>query len=475
MKNPNSKKETVQPPKGKQTAQSKIDKSELDNKQKRAATSTVPTKKKKNPNSEKEIIFSNMKIPTNREVEATKTESINEKDRSVLDADNRSQIKEFQEFSEKKYHKHLNAIDAQISNSDQILAMQENLFKKLSNLSKESTANDIKLEKFLVKADSEDYYSFLDKYSQSLDEMMSKLKGQLSEIDNIKVLKEENKSLQMKLDLADLEKKEFSITSNSKLESLKNYMIVEFNNFSDFILDLDNSYYLNKFSQKNIDESSISLYFQNLKQALRNVFKQKESLQKNANEEKLRPASKQLSNEASQVVSRLKDELDYYRRTNEQLELKLQSVLSKEALNNKAEYSGSTFKRTDDNFSVNEHLKRNKQEYNENSNMIPNITNNQATSYGNASYYQSAKNNYRVNDADNQNLYNYDYGGKDAHMLNPEPYQRLKDLKLSYNYSNYNPYGTENSNMVSMERCTNPFFNNQFKKNDGGGELSNEY
>lgn len=473
MKNTNTKKEVGLLPKGKRIpAPSKADKSDID-KQKKPAVSTTKFDKKKNTNSEKEILFTNSKLPTIRDNEAKQLESVYDKDKSVIELDTRSHIKEFQEFAEKKYQKHLNALDSQISNSNEVLAMQENLFKKLSNLSKESTANDIKLEKFLVKADSEDYCSFLEKYSQSIDEMMSKLKAQLSEIENIKVLKEENKSLQMKLDLAVLEKKEFSVTSNSKLESLKNYLIVEFNNFSDFILDLDNSYYLNKFSHKNIDDSSISLYFQNLKQAIRNVFKQKENLQKNLNEDTKYGfgSAKSGLNEANQAICKLKDELDYYRRTNEQLELKLQSVMPSEALRDMTQFPITTFKRTENNFSGNEHLNKNKQEYKENASVMPSF--NQKGEYQNPPYYPGTNNNFRdIEECNNQQLYNYDYIAKETNKLNEEPYQRMKDLKLSYNYSNYNPFGTENSNLVSMERCS-PFFN-QYKR-DEIGELTNEY
>jgi hypothetical protein len=189
--------------------------------------------------------------------------------------------KEYLEKSEIQFNNHLSAIDNQISNSEEILAIQESLFKKLSNINKEITVSDIKLEKFIVRSESEDYYNFIEKYASSLDELLFTLKEQVKEIEMLRQLKEENKLLKTQLEIKDMDKNDFKVISDSKLEMLKNYLSTELNSFSEYVRDFDDSVFFNKFSVKNIDESSLSLYFQNLKVFIRTQMKKHEELKSN--------------------------------------------------------------------------------------------------------------------------------------------------------------------------------------------------
>ena len=184
--------------------------------------------------------------------------------------------KEYLNNSEVQFNKHLSAIENQIKNSDEILSTQEKLFKMLSNINKEITTTDIKLEKFIVRNESDDYYNFIEKYSANLDELLLLLKSQSKELELLRHLKEENKHLKSKIELIEIEKRDYEVVNDTKIELFKGYLVAEFNSFGEYIRDFDESVFFNKFTSKNFDESSCSLYFQNLKVFLRGVFKGKE-------------------------------------------------------------------------------------------------------------------------------------------------------------------------------------------------------
>lgn len=180
--------------------------------------------------------------------------------------------------SELQFNKHLAAIDNQINNTNDIISMQENLFKRLAEINKEITVTDIKLEKFIVRSESEDYYNFIEKYSGSLDELLTVLKSQVQEIEMLRFIKKENGTLKSKVELLEIEKNDKILEVESRSETFKNHLISELNGFSDFIKEIDECVFLNKFSSRNIEETGISLYFQNLKSLYRNQGKKIEEM-----------------------------------------------------------------------------------------------------------------------------------------------------------------------------------------------------
>lgn len=203
---------------------------------------------------------------------------------SLKENDNRIDMlltKEYLQSSELQFNKHLAAIDNQISNTNDIISMQENLFKRLAEINKEITVTDIKLEKFIVRSESEDYYNFIEKYAGSLDELLSVLKSQVQEIEMLRFIKKENGTLKSKVELLEIEKNDRILEIESKSETFKNHLISELNGFSDFVKEIDECVFLNKFSIRNIEESGISLYFQNLKSLYRNQSKKVEEMKGN--------------------------------------------------------------------------------------------------------------------------------------------------------------------------------------------------
>lgn len=186
--------------------------------------------------------------------------------------------KEYIQNSELQFNKHLAAIDNQINNTNDIISMQENLFKRLAEINKEITVTDIKLEKFIVRSESEDYYNFIEKYSGSLDELLTVLKSQVQEIEMLRFIKKENGTLKSKVELLEIEKNDKILEVESRSETFKNHLISELNGFSDFIKEIDECVFLNKFSSRNIEETGISLYFQNLKSLYRNQGKKIEEM-----------------------------------------------------------------------------------------------------------------------------------------------------------------------------------------------------
>jgi hypothetical protein len=186
--------------------------------------------------------------------------------------------KEYLQNSEIQFNKHINAIQNQISNSDEVIKIQENLFKKLSGINKEITTTDIRLEKFLVRSESEDYYNFIEKYASNLNELLITLKSQVKEIEMLRLYKEENKQLKSKIQVLELDKKDSHVIKDTRNEVFKNYLVNELNSFGEFSKDFDESVFFNRFSLKNVEESSVSLWFQNLKMFVRNQFKKYEEM-----------------------------------------------------------------------------------------------------------------------------------------------------------------------------------------------------
>lgn len=190
---------------------------------------------------------------------------------SPLDLSNKiSQIKlQLNNPQPSQLNNYLLSIQNQIENSSSILENQNQLFSKLSEINKEITVSDIKLEKYFVRSESEDYYNFIEKYASSLDEFLFLLKSQIKEIEITRSLKEENLMLKTKLDMLEMDNKDKNVIENSKDLLFKNYLVGEFNSLVEFIRDYCGNVYFNKFSRKNIDESSISLFFVNLKKVIR--------------------------------------------------------------------------------------------------------------------------------------------------------------------------------------------------------------
>lgn len=171
-----------------------------------------------------------------------------------------------------KFDENLFSLHSQLENSCQILNNQDEISKRLLLLNKEITINDVKLEKFIVKTESEDYYNVINRYSSSLDEVILKFKSQIKEIQSSKHIKEESKRLKTQLELMEMKVKEEKSIYETKIINFRSYLSMEFNSLAEYLNEID-GVFINKFSINTVDDSSISLFFQNLKDLIREMMK----------------------------------------------------------------------------------------------------------------------------------------------------------------------------------------------------------
>lgn len=171
-----------------------------------------------------------------------------------------------------KFDENLFSLQSQLENSCQILNNQDEISKRLLLLNKEITINDVKLEKFIVKTESEDYYNIINRYSSSLEEVILKFKGQIKEIQSSKHIKEESNKLKTQLELMEMKIKEEKAVYETKILNFRSYLSMEFNSLAEYLNEID-GVFINKFSINTVDDHSISLFFQNLKDLIREIMK----------------------------------------------------------------------------------------------------------------------------------------------------------------------------------------------------------
>lgn len=252
-----------------------------------------PDKRKKTKKSDKESEFKETKETSIKSKPKNKKKSIStipEREETNIQTDNNLTtgilgIKLNSNYQNKSasVNNNLNLISQQVQNCDKIIELQDGLFKKISNLNKKILNNNLSFERSVAQCESENYFNLFQNYSNILEELLIKLKGQLEEIETLQAIREENSNIKMKMELSLLNLQEEKVKTSSKFECFKNFVSLEFNNFTDFINDSNNSnntkskLILNRFNTKNIDENSISVYFQSVKQYLRAVFREKEN------------------------------------------------------------------------------------------------------------------------------------------------------------------------------------------------------
>jgi hypothetical protein len=88
--------------------------------------------------------------------------------------------------SEVKITKNVDTISRLINNSNDILAQQTSLLEKCEELTKKVTSSDFEIDRLLTKNESDDFPHFLDKYSNKLGSVLSKLKSHTEEVEEIK-------------------------------------------------------------------------------------------------------------------------------------------------------------------------------------------------------------------------------------------------------------------------------------------------
>lgn len=88
--------------------------------------------------------------------------------------------------AEIKITPNINEINNLIADSQQALNQQKNLLENISELNKKLSASEFEVQKMTGKLDSEEFSSFSDKYSESLDKVIVKLKNHSEEMENIK-------------------------------------------------------------------------------------------------------------------------------------------------------------------------------------------------------------------------------------------------------------------------------------------------
>ena len=179
----------------------------------------------------------------------------------------------------------LQTLSNQIENCDRLINIQDDLFSKISKMNKNIMENNLKFERNIAKCESENYYNLFKNYTDILEELIIKLNSQLDKIEELKIVKEELKTLKLKEEIRNAKMSEEKMAISSKFESFKNYLTLELNNFIDFVNEncANNNSMINKFTNDNICENAISMCFYNSKLIIKKLITNLNTIDSNKN------------------------------------------------------------------------------------------------------------------------------------------------------------------------------------------------
>ena len=164
------------------------------------------------------------------------------------------------------------ALKRLLKSSNDLINKQNGILAECDELVKNVNVNDIEIDKLKLKQDNDNFPEVLDTYSKNLNDILNKLKNDSKEVEEAKILREENKSLKYKIQMLSIDKSEQYLDIESKLVSTKNLYVNEINSLISYLsqLELDGIKF-EKISADTFSEDKVVNFFSFIKKKFKDM------------------------------------------------------------------------------------------------------------------------------------------------------------------------------------------------------------
>ena len=237
-------------------------------------------------------------------------------------------------ISEKKVK---NSIKRLIDTSQNLLKEQNNILIEANKLMQNIEVNEHEINKIQKRENLSNFSGSINEYTENLDLVLSKLKKNAKDIENLNKIKEDNNNLKYRMQILSIDKNDDYRKTETELNSIKNVYSNQINDMLRFLIELGfDNMPIDQIAPSNLNTDKIINFFNLIKRTMKNL--KDDNMQKEEQIKRMNKYKQMDDNINTNIENKLFNNTEYINKTNKEFP-KYNTQKSLNTLNNNKLYN----------------------------------------------------------------------------------------------------------------------------------------